>query len=109
MSSRYFDGGDGGRGRSDNNEDRSSHKDASHDKVTGKKAQMGLRLLVDTNGDHWHYVLSLSAATRFMAIILELFEDVITKTVDYHLFDVVVEFHRCVFLSYLKVVFIAGH
>ncbi|GJR11734.1 putative ribonuclease H-like domain-containing protein [Tanacetum coccineum] len=28
---------------------------------------------------------------------------VITKTIDYHLFDVVVEFHRCVFLSYLKV------
>ncbi|GKF62348.1 hypothetical protein Tco_0182402, partial [Tanacetum coccineum] len=27
-------------------------------------------------------------------------EDVITKTVDYHLFDIVVEFHRCVFLSY---------
>ncbi|GJV20837.1 hypothetical protein Tco_1369857 [Tanacetum coccineum] len=32
---------------------------------------------------------------------LRLFEDVITKTVDYHSFDVVVEFHRCVFLSYL--------
>ena len=39
-----------------------------------------------------------------MAILLGLFEDVITKTIEYCLFDVVVEFHRCVFLSYLKVV-----
>ncbi|GJV41166.1 hypothetical protein Tco_1419606 [Tanacetum coccineum] len=39
----------------------------------------------------------------FMAIILGFIEDV-TKTIDYYLFDVVVEFHRCVLLSYLKVV-----
>ncbi|GJS66656.1 ribonuclease H-like domain-containing protein [Tanacetum coccineum] len=38
---------------------------------------------------------------RYRARFWRLFEDVITKTVDYHLFDVVVEFHRCVFLSYL--------
>ena len=34
---------------------------------------------------------------------LGLFEEVITKTIEYCLFDVVVGFHRCVFLSYLKV------
>ncbi|GJX63089.1 hypothetical protein Tco_0295989 [Tanacetum coccineum] len=28
-------------------------------------------------------------------------EEVIMKTIDYHLFDIVVEFHKCVFLSYL--------
>ena len=30
-------------------------------------------------------------------------EELITKKINYHLFDVVVEFHRFVFLSYLKV------
>ncbi|GJY87678.1 hypothetical protein Tco_0502306 [Tanacetum coccineum] len=35
MSSRHYDGGDGSRGRGDNTEDRSSHKDASHDKMKG--------------------------------------------------------------------------
>ncbi|GKB38495.1 hypothetical protein Tco_0883437 [Tanacetum coccineum] len=64
-------------------------------KPIGEKA-----LLIDLDVD-------TASITQF--VLLGLFEDVITKTVDYHLFDVVVEFHRCVFLSYLKVVFIAGH
>ena len=39
---------------------------------------------------------------RFKARIWRLFDKVITKTFKYCLFDVVVEFHRYVFLSYLE-------
>ncbi|GJS37271.1 hypothetical protein Tco_0535653 [Tanacetum coccineum] len=42
MSSRHSDGGDDGRGCGDNTEDRSSHKDASHDN--------GLELVVGGGG-----------------------------------------------------------
>ncbi|GKB78024.1 hypothetical protein Tco_0944919 [Tanacetum coccineum] len=42
-----------------------------------------------------------STAHSLFKISGDYIEEVITKTIDYHLFDIVVEFHRCVFLSYL--------
>ncbi|GJS48492.1 hypothetical protein Tco_0598613 [Tanacetum coccineum] len=60
-------------------------------------------------GTKWFMLLALSDIGHsgelrlLVASDIGFIEDVITKTIDYHSFDVVVEFHRCVFLSYLKV------